>query len=370
MSMSRTLLIAAALALSATALGAAPAGAQTVTQSYPVGVKFDGRLVASRVFVRFPATPIAAPFADFARRTPDPAAAAFVALVQAAKAGDVAAGRAVLDLTAHGPAPTATVLESIAGLAGGWDRAEVVARFAVDDSQVFVFRAPRAKAPPASGALAFRQQNGAWKGRIVTSREPAISLVVDAYDNHGAAPSEFAPLPQTRTEYAIPLSADDAVWLEFDGRQLDFAPLAPDAAPSSDATALYQQAALALARVDWPAFAALHTPESQAKIEGWLANQGRDPRARATAAALIARDTRVVFEMDLGPEGVMLLYGQGEQVAPAEQALKRVMIARTADGLRLTSYFMTYQFGLTLMRSPRWPKRVGELTALLERAKR
>ncbi len=343
---------------------------QQVTRSHPVAVKFDGAPTPTHVFVRFTSTPIDQAFTTWsARGDLDPPARAFARLVKAAVAGDVAAGRPVLDLRHTGRATTEVALGYIGGMAGGWRDAHIVARFVVDGSHVFVFRSQRADGP-ATGGMAFDAVGGAWKGRVMTSQEPARSLVVDAFRNQARDPSLFAPLPTTRTGYAIPLSQDEAVWLEFDGQVVDFAPLAPSAAPTSDATALYQQAMLALARIDWPAFAALHTDGSKGKIEGWLQNEGRDPRARRTAAALIAEGTRVVFEMDLGPAGAALFYAQGDQTTPAEQPLKHVKVARTLQGLRLTSYFMTAQFGLTLMRSPRWPKRAGDFKALLERSKR
>lgn len=362
--------IGALLSVALATLMASGAAAQAITRSHPVGMKFDGELVSTRVFVRFTATPIDQDFTSWSRQASlDAPARAFARLVRAATAGDVVAGRPALDLRQSGRAPTETVLRAIGGMAGGWQDARIVARFVVDGSHVFVFQSQRPDGP-AVGGMAFDLVNGVWKGRVMTSREPARSLVVDAFSNLASSPSEFAPLPQTRTAYAIPLSQDGSVTLEFDGQEVDFAPMDSKAAQTSDATALYRQAVLALARDDWSAFAGLHTAASKAKIEGWLQNEGRDPRARTTAAALIAKDTRVVFEMDLGPAGSLLLYAQGDQTAPPEQPIKQVKVARTADGLQLTSYFMSYQFDLTLMRSPRWPKRAGELKDLLARSKR
>lgn len=357
-----------ALTVGLVALLTADAMAQAVTRSYPVGVKFDGELFASRVFVRFSAQPIGERFDDFAGRTLDGPAKAFVRLVRAARADDVAAARPNLDLAVPGQGPSAEVLKGIAGLGGGWDRADIVARYTVDGSTVFAFRADRAEGP-ATGGMAFRQQNGVWKGRILTSRDPALSLIIDALHNNGRQPTAFAPVDRAPTAYAIPISRDDSVWLEFDGQIVDFDPMDSRAAPTSEATALYQQAMLTLAAGNWTGFASMHSPGSQAKIEGWLANQGRDPRASKAAAGLITQNTRVLFEMDLGP-GVMLLYAQGDQVADPDKPIKKVMVARTRGGLVLTNYYMTYQFGLTLMRSPRWPKRAGELLDLLARSKR
>lgn len=350
-------------------LSASIASAQTVTRSYPVGMKFDGVLVPTRVYVRFPSTPIGDRYETWRRKALDPAGQAFVRLVQAARANDLDAGRPVVDLRHTGRAPTADVLKAIGGMAGGWGEATVVARYTVDGSTVFVFRSQREDGP-ATGGLAFEQVGGVWKGRILSSQEPARFLLVDAFHNNGRSPTEFAPVERTRTAYAIPLSADDTVWLEFDGAVMNYAPLDDTVAPSSPATALYQQAVLALKRDDWSGFAALYTPDSRAKIEAWLANQGRDPRARETAGKLWALDTRVVFEMDIGPLGAVLLYAQGDQVEPDQQAIKRVMVARAREGLLLSNYYKTYQFGLTLMRSPRWPKRAGELEELLQRSKR
>lgn len=345
------------------------ASAQTVTRSHPVGMMFDGVRVPTNVFVRFSMTPIDKPFEAWRQGNLDPPAAAFVRLVRAATAADVVAGRPVVDLRFTGRASTPQVLQAIAGMAGGWQRAQIVGRFVVDGSHVFVFRSEREDGP-ATGGMAFDDVNGRWKGRILTSQEPARSLIVDALHNEGQSPSEFAPVPQTRTDFAVPLSADESVWLEFDGQIIDFEPLDDRQAPTSEATALYRQAVLALKGGDWAGFANLYTPDSKAKIEGWLANQGRDPRARETAAELWALDTRVVFEMDIGRLGAVLLYAQGDQTEKDQQAVKRVMVARARDGLMLSNYYKSYQFGLTLLRSPRWPKRAGELRALLERSKR
>ncbi len=367
MRMTYTLLVA--LALVGLALPGVAAAQAEVTASYPVAMKFDGIKVPTRVYVRFPSTPIGEAYEAWRRKTLDPPAAAFVQLVQAARAGDLQQGRAALDLRSTGRSPTADVLRAIGGMAGGWARATIVARYVVDGVHVFVFQSQR-EGKLATGGIAVEQLTGGWKARVLTSQEPVRSLIVGAFADQANGPSEFAALPQTRTAYAVPLSADDRVSLEFDGQIVDYDPTDDKVAPGSPAMALYQQGVLALQRGDWQTFAALHTPKSKDKIEAWLANQGRDPAARETAAKLWALDTRVVFEMDIGPLGSVLVYAQGDQVEPDQQALKRVMIARAREGLLLSNYYMTYQFGLTLMRSPRWPKRAGDFRALLERSKR
>ncbi|MCB9542471.1 MAG: hypothetical protein H6703_08495 [Myxococcales bacterium] len=348
-------------------LCAGPAAAQAVARSHPVGVKFDGELHASRMHVRFASELFEQDFKPWSARRQDGAGAAFVALIRSVQRRDVPAARAVLDLAAT-RASVERLVSELGEMGGEFARMEVVARARVEGDEVFFWRTPRPDGW-ATGAFAFRQVNGAWKGRLVTSQMPALSLMTDAYDYYGREKSAFMPRAVSGNGYAVPLAADGSVLLEFDGTPVDFAPL-EGGSPVSEATALYQQGVMMLAAVDWVGFASLHTAVSKAKIEGWLANEGRDPRAREVGAALLARGVRVVFEVDLGPAGAMLLVAQGEGADPGGYPVKRVMVANTASGPRLTNHFMTYQLGLTLMRSPLWPKEAGPLLALLARSKR
>lgn len=358
--------LAALVALSALLL-AGPVAAQVVTRSHPVAVKFEGEVHKSRLHVRFASELFEQDFKLWSARPQDPAGQAFVALIRAVQRRDVPAARAVLDLGAT-RASAERLVSELAAMGSEFARLEVVARARVEDDVVFFWRTPRPDGW-ATGGLAFRVINGAWKGRLVTSQMPTLSLMSDAYYWYGKSRSEFAPVADRVNGYSVPLAADGSVQLEFDGTPLDFVPLGNNT-PVSEATAVYQQALLLLTAGDWAGFAALYTPASKAKIETWLGNEGRDPRARVTAAALLTKGTRVVFEIDLGPPGTLLLVAQGEAPDIGAYPVQRVMVQNTPQGPRLTNYFMTYQLGLTLMRSPFWPKEAGPLQALLARSKR
>lgn len=345
----------------------ASAHAQTATRSHPVAVKIEGEVHPSRVYVRFASELYEQPFEAWAARPKDEAATAFVALVQAIGRRDVAAARPLLDLSKTSMTGEQFVAE-LHAMGSGWNRAVIVARAEVDDQVVFFWRTPRADGP-ATGAFALRQRSGRYIARLVTGSMPTLALMNDALDHFGRDKSDFAPLDRASTDYGVPMSADGRVLLEFDGEPLDFVPLASPT-PNDAVLGLYQQSVVALAAGDWQGFASLYTPASQSKITGWLQNQGRDPRARETAAALIAKGTRVVFVMDLGPVGRMLLVAQGEGSDPTAHPLRRVMVTATPSGPKLTNYFMNYQLGATLHLSPLWPKEAGPLLAVLARAKR
>lgn len=343
------------------------ASAQLVPRSHPVGVKFEGEVHASRVYLRFASELYEEPFVQWSRRTRDEPAAAFVALVRAVQARNVEAFRPLVDVSQMS-VTSKDLLTEVHSMGAGFGQMVVVARAVVGDQVVFFWRTPRPDGP-ATGAFAFSPRGGRWVAQLVTGAMPAVGLMNDALDYYGRQPSVFRPLDRSGSEYSVPMTPDGTVQLEFNGRALDFAPLEASG-PVDDLTAAYHYGVLALAADDWAGFAALHTPASKLKIEGWLANQGRDPRARDTLAAMLAKDTRVFFVMDLGPPGAMLLVAQGGVGDAASRPVRRVMVASTASGPRLTNYFMNYQFGVSLEVSPLWPKEAGPLQALLARSKR
>jgi len=348
---------------------AASAQAQAITRSHPVGIEIEGEAHPSRVYIRFASELYEQPFEPWAAQPKDDAARAFVALVQAIGRRDVPAARALLDMT-RASMTSEQMVESLHAMGSGWSRAVVVARAEVDDQTVFFWRTPRPDGP-ATGAFALRDRGGdrGYIARLVTASTPTLALMNDALDRYGRDKSDFRPLDRVAVGFGVPLSTDGRVLLEFDGALLDFEPLA-EPAPSDAVLGLYQQGVMALAAGDWAGFASLYTPKSKAKIEGWLQNQGRDPRARETAAALIAKSTRVVFAMELGPVGKLLFVAQGETSDPTAHPVRRVMAAATPTGPKLTNYFMNYQFGATLHLSPLWPKEAGPLLSVLARAKR
>lgn len=339
------------------------------TSSHPIGVYFDDEPRPTTAYLRFTAERYDLAVADYARRDTDPAAQAFVALIDALRRKDVDAARPLLDPRGLGEATPAWLVGFLAEGWGGLRAVQVLARMpwkaGGEAAEVFVFRVPSADGPWVR-SLVFRRYMGRWQGRLVTATDPVLALINDTLTHAARAPSAFRALPVSGARYGVPLDPSGAVTFEFAGQMSRFDPV--DGAASTEATALFQQGMRLLAAGEWDAYAALHTPMSAAKIRQGVARQA--PEVRAKSGPLFSQFVEVLFEMDLGPAGAIVWYGQGNLPDLAERSVKAAFVARTPQGLRLTNFLREYQLSQTLTLAEGWPTDVGGFVAVIDRADR
>lgn len=349
-----------------TALVGGAAWAAPETSSHPLGLKLDGELKPSTVYVRFTAERFDMPFDAWATRHPsatDPAGRAFVGLVRALRADDVGKATPLLDPRGRGEATPDWV---VGFLREGWGElatVQMMARYRHAGDEIFTFRVDSPEGPWVR-SLAFREYMSRWQGRVTTGMDPAISLIDEALTHGVRAPSTFRTLPRSGAEYAVPLDTAATVFLEFDGRRDRF--MVADGKPQTEAQALFQQGMWLLARSEWPAYATLFTPLSAKKIVDGYAAQ--DPGTRAQSGPLLSHLVEVRFEMDLGPAGALIIYTQGN--LEGQQALHHQYVTRVDGQWKLTNFFRTYQLGSTMMRSPTWPREATRFEAVLDASRK
>lgn len=357
----------ALLALAALALPAA-AAAQAVTRSHPLPVDLDDRTAPGQLWIRFTETVYEEPFEAFARRTPDPAARAFVETVRALARKDAEAARPRLVLR-HG-APLATLVDVIHGAFNRFEDLTVINRVAVGERQVFYLRLPGADGRPVTQGMWFAPVGDTWKGWIVESPDPAELLIREALDATAREPSRFAPVTEAPAGFRFPADTADGaaarVWVEMAGTLADFDAYDPAQAPFSPASALFRQAMLELTRSDWAAFQQHFTPRSAERIGQWVAAQ--PPEVLDTAKSMPALSLRVLLEIPLADGGAWLYYSQG--MGP-EHADDPVRVARAAGdgrgGLWLSSYKKRDLVLKSIARLPGFPDQRGPFLAFMQK---
>lgn len=308
--------------------------AAQVTRSHPLPVKLDDQVVAGQMWVRFTETPIDLPFEDFAARSHDPAAAAFVSTIRALAAKDAEKARPHL-IVRHTEAPLAELLEIIHQAFGRFEGLTIVNRIEVGPRTVFFMRFTGADGRPVTQGLWFKPTDGRWKGWIVEHDDPAEMLIKQALKYAALMPSTFRPIDRAPATHSIP--AADGLRLEFAATVTDFDVYDDTQPPFSPVAALFRQAMLELLRSDWMAFATHFTPRSAEKIGAWV--QSQPAEVLEIGPVLKQMSLRVLVEIPLEGGGAWLFYSQG--VGP-DHTDDVIHIARAAgDGrgvVRLTSY--------------------------------
>lgn len=354
------------------ALASCPAAALAGTMSHPLGVYIDGELVPTRIHLRFDAAPLDAPLEAVIHASGDGPAAAWAALIGAARAVDTGAARAWLDPRGMTRGTVEDALKLIAGQAGGWRDVTVVARYRLGPDEVFVYRSERPEGP-ATGSIAFRRSGGGqWRGRLVTSAEPALSLINEVYRTRALAPSRLRPVPQSGSTYAVPIDDGGEVVLEFDATPLDLPLNATGGGqqPTTEASAAWRDAWATLSFGDWSAFAERASPTSQRHIRDWLDAHGRSEQARRAGAALLTEGVRAVLEIEAAPGLALIVYSQGPGADTTAHVVRAAWMTRSGTSVVVSQFLASNALDVALMRSPHWPARAGALAEVLSRARR